>query len=48
MTQNGDGRIDSGTETADKVVFIDTAHLTVTYRETNGLRARQAAYRPPP
>jgi hypothetical protein len=36
--QNGDGRIDLGTETADKVVSIDTAHLTVTYRETNGFQ----------
>jgi hypothetical protein len=33
---NGDGRIDLRTEAADKVVSIDLAHLTVTYRETDG------------
>jgi hypothetical protein len=36
--QNGDGRIQLGTEAADKVVSIDTAHLTVTYRETDGFQ----------
>jgi hypothetical protein len=40
--QNGDGTIDLGTETADKVVAIDTAHLTVTYRETNGFQGGKA------
>ena len=40
--QNGDGRIDLGTETADKVVAIDTANLTVTYRETNGFQGGKA------
>ena len=33
---NGDGRIDLFTEAADKVVAIDTANRSVTYRETNG------------
>src|SRR3954468_3183347 len=36
--QNGDGRIELGSETADKVVAIDAAHLTVTYRETDGFQ----------
>jgi hypothetical protein len=36
--QNGDGRIELGSETAGKVVAIDTARLTVTYRETNGFQ----------
>jgi len=40
--QNGDGRIDLGTEAADKVVAIDTARLTVTYRETNGFQGGKA------
>jgi hypothetical protein len=34
--QNGDGRIELVSEAADKVVAIDTAKLTVTYRETAG------------
>jgi hypothetical protein len=33
---NGDGRIDLGTEAADKVVSIDTQNRRVIYRETNG------------
>lgn len=33
---NGDGRIDLGTEAADKVVSIDTANRRVVYRETDG------------
>jgi hypothetical protein len=33
---NGDGKIDLGTEAADKVVSIDTQNRRVTYRETNG------------
>ena len=36
IDQNGDGRIEFGTETADKVVALDATRLTVTYRETNG------------
>ena len=40
--QNGDGRIDLGTETADKVVAIDVVHLTVTYRETDGFQGGKA------
>jgi hypothetical protein len=36
--QNGDGRIQLGSEAADKVVSIDTSQLTVTYRETNGFQ----------
>ena len=41
---NGDGRIDLATEAADKVVALDVAERTVTYRETHGFsrdRARQ-------
>ena len=40
--QNGDGRIDLLTEAADKVVAIDTAHLTVTYKETDGFQGGKA------
>jgi hypothetical protein len=40
--QNGDGRLDLGTETADKVVSIDTQRLVVTYRETNGFQGQKA------
>ncbi|HST64345.1 MAG TPA: hypothetical protein VLM05_04065 [Mycobacteriales bacterium] len=40
--QNGDGRIDLRTEAADKVVAIDTARLTVTYRETDGFQGGKA------
>jgi hypothetical protein len=40
--QNGDGRLDPRTETADKVVSIDTTNLTVTYRETDGFQGGKA------
>lgn len=42
--QNGDGRIDLLTEAADKVVSIDTANLTVTYRETDGFQGGKAVH----
>lgn len=42
--QNGDGRLQLGSETADKVVSIDTTHLTVTYRETNGFQGGKALH----
>jgi hypothetical protein len=40
--QNGDGQITLGSETADKVVSINTAAGTVTYRETNGVQGGKA------
>jgi hypothetical protein len=36
--QNGDGVIELGSESADKVVSIDLAAMTVTYRETAGFQ----------
>lgn len=39
---DGDGRIDLFTEAADKVVAIDPAAGTVTYRETNGFQGGKA------
>lgn len=42
--QNGDGRIDLLTEAADKVVSIDTARLSVTYRETDGFQGGKAVH----
>ena len=42
---NGDGRIELFTEAADKVVAIDTANRSVTYRETDGFaRANPVKY----
>jgi hypothetical protein len=40
--QNGDGHIDLLTEAGDKVVSIDTTHLFVTLRETNGFSGGKA------
>lgn len=40
--QNGDGQITLLTEAADKVVAIDLANMTVTYRETNGFQGGKA------
>jgi hypothetical protein len=40
--QNGDGKIDFLTEAANKVVAIDTANGTVTYRETDGFSGGKA------
>lgn len=40
--QNGDGQITLGSEAADKVISINPAAGTVTYRETNGFQGGDA------
>jgi hypothetical protein len=40
--QNGDGQITLGSEAADKVISINPAAGTVTYRETNGFQGGNA------